>query len=253
MRPGARPDLSGNLAKGMSPPRERIALAFSGGKDSSLSLHALQNDGRFEVSGLITTVTEGYDRISMHGVRRSLLREQADSIGLPLTEVTIPPRASNEIYERAMGEAFIRLREGGVRRVAFGDLFLADVRDYRRRQLEACGLEGVFPLWGKPTAALARAFVDGGFRARIVCLDPAALDVSFAGRTFDDGFLADLPEGVDPCGENGEFHTFVFDGPIFRRPLAVSVGEVVERDGFWFCDLLPAMPEATVAGTLRRK
>ena len=233
--------------------RERIALCFSGGKDSSLSLHALRSGDRFEVSELITTVTEGYDRISMHGVRRSLLREQAASIGLPLTEITIPPRASNEIYERAMGETFIRLREDGIRRVAFGDLFLEDVRDYRRRQLEALGLECVFPLWGRPTAGLARAFVDDGFRARIVCLDPAALDVSFAGRTFDDGLLADLPEGVDPCGENGEFQTFVFDGPIFRRPLAVSVGEVVERDGFWFCDLLPGMPEATVAGTLRRK
>lgn len=234
----------------MSPPRERIALAFSGGKDSSLSLHALQNDGRFEVSGLITTVTEGYDRISMHGVRRSLLREQADSIGLPLTEVTIPPRASNEVYERAMGEAFVRFREDGIRRIAFGDLFLEDVRNYRLRQLEALGLECVFPLWGRPTAALARAFVDNGFRARIVCLDPAALDPSFAGRAFDDAFLADLPESVDPCGENGEFHTFVFDGPIFRRSLAVSVGEVVERDGFWFCDLLPTPPAGRAAATL---
>ena len=186
----------------------------------------------------------------MHGVRRSLLREQAASIGLPLTEVTIPPRASNEIYERAMGEAFTRLGDRGIRRVAFGDLFLEDVRDYRLRQLGALGLECAFPLWGRPTAALARTFVDDGFRARIVCLDPAALDPSFAGRTFDDAFLADLPEGVDPCGENGEFHTFVFDGPIFRRPLAVSVGEVVERDGFWFCDLLPAMPRAGAAGNL---
>ena len=234
----------------MSTRREPVVLCFSGGKDSSLTLHELRRDDRFEVVGLVTTVTEGYDRISMHGVRRSLLREQAASIGLPLTEVTIPPKASNEIYERAMGEAFGRFRKDGIRRVAFGDLFLEDVRDYRLRQLGALGLECVFPLWGRPTAALARAFVNDGFRARIVCLDPAALDPSFAGRPFDDDFLADLPESVDPCGENGEFHTFVFDGPIFRRPLAVSVGEVVERDGFWFCDLLPAPPAGRVAGTL---
>jgi len=233
----------------MSQPREPIALCFSGGKDSALSLNTLRAGDRFEVAELVTTVTEGYDRISMHGVRRSLLREQAASIGLPLTEVTIPPRASNEIYERAMGEAFTRLRDRGIRRVAFGDLFLEDVRDYRLRQLGALGLECVFPLWGRPTGALARRFVDDGFRARIVCLDPAALDASFVGRPFDDAFLADLPEGVDPCGENGEFHTFVFDGPIFRRPLAVSVGEVVERDGFWFCDLLPAARDGA-AGNL---
>ena len=237
----------------MSRPREPVALAFSGGKDSSLALYELLRSERFEVSELITTVTEGYDRISMHGVRRSLLCEQAASIGLPLAEVTIPPRASNRVYERAMGEAFTRLRENGVRRVAFGDIFLEDVRDYRLRQLEALGLECMFPLWGRPTDALARAFVKDGFRARIVCLNPAALDVSFAGRAFDDAFLADLPEGVDPCGENGEFHTFVFDGPIFRRRLAVSVGEVVQRDGFWFCDLLPGAPEASLAGTLREK
>ena len=234
----------------MSQPREPVVLAFSGGKDSSLSLHALRNDDRFEVAALVTTVTEGYDRISMHGVRRSLLREQAASIGLPLTEVTIPPRASNRVYERAMGEAFTKLRTSGIRHVAFGDIFLEDVRDYRLRQLGELGLEGVFPLWGRPTDRLARSFVDGGFRARIVCLDPAVLDVSFAGREFDDGLLADLPDRVDPCGENGEFHTFVFDGPIFRRPLAVSVGEVVQRDGFCFCDLLP-VAGAEAAGTLR--
>ena len=230
--------------------RERIALAFSGGKDSCLTLHTLRREQRFEVSELITTVTEGYDRISMHGVRRSLLREQAASIGLPLTEVSIPPRASNRIYERAMGEAFRCLKEAGIRRVAFGDIFLADVRKYRLRHLETLGLEAVFPLWGRPTAALARAFVEDGFQARTVCLDPAALDVSFAGRPFDDAFLADLPEGVDPCGENGEFHTFVYDGPLFRWPLGVSVGEVVRRDGFCFCDLLPAAPEGFAADTL---
>ena len=230
--------------------RERIALAFSGGKDSSQALLALRDEGRFEVSALITTVTEGYERISMHGVRRSLLREQAASIGLPLTEVTIPPRASNAIYERAMGEVWAGLRERGIRRVAFGDLFLEDVRNYRERQLGALDLECLFPLWGRPTDRLARSFVERGFRARIVCLDPAALDVSFIGRSFDSGFLADLPDGVDPCGENGEFHTFVFDGPIFRWPLAVSVGETVRRDGFWLCDLLAATAERSVAGTL---
>ena len=234
----------------MSQPREPIALCFSCGKDSSLSLYTLRAEDRFEVAALVTTVTEGYDRISMHGVRRSLLQEQAASIGLPLTEVTIPPQASNVGLRARHGRSVHPApRDRGIRRVAFGDLFLEDVRDYRLRQLEALGLECVFPLWGRPTAALARTFVDDGFRARIVCLDPAVLDASFAGRVFDDAFLADLPEGVDPCGENGEFHTFVFDGPIFGRPLAVSVGEVVERDGFWFCDLLPAAG-AGAAGNL---
>jgi uncharacterized protein (TIGR00290 family) len=234
----------------MSRSREPVVLAFSGGKDSSLALRQLRRDGRFEVVGLLTTVTGEYERISMHGVRRSLLREQTDSIGLPLTEVTIPPRASNAIYERAMGEAYSRFRDDGIRRVAFGDIFLEDLREYRIRQLAHLDLECLFPLWKRPTNQLARSFLKAGFRAFTVCIDPAALDPSFVGRRFDEAFLKDLPRAVDPCGENGEFHTFVFDGPVFRRPLAVSAGEVVERDGFWFCDLSPAASETAAAGTL---
>lgn len=218
---------------------EPIALCFSGGKDSCLALQRLCADGRFEVVELITTVTDAFDRVSMHGVRRSLLREQAESIGLPLTEVVVPPEPSNVVYEREMGKAFGRLSAGGMRRVAFGDLFLEDLREYRVRQLAEAGLECEFPIWHTPTDELARTFIGDGFRAVTVCVNPAVLPVSFAGRAFDDAFLVDLPAGVDPCGENGEFHTFVFGGPIFDRAIEVEVGEVTERDGFGFCDLLP--------------
>jgi len=215
-------------------------MCFSGGKDSALALHALQQSGTYTVEALITTVTDAYDRVSMHGVRRALVRDQAASIGIPLVEVVVPPQSSNEIYERAMGEAFDRLYEDGIRRVAFGDIFLEDLREYRERQLAASGLECLFPIWKQPTAALARSFIRDGFEAVAVCINPAVLDASFAGRAFDATFVADLPEDVDPCGENGEFHTFVWDGPILLRPIPVARGEVVERDGFVFCDLLAA-------------
>jgi len=187
----------------------------------------------------------------MHGVRRSLLREQADSIGLPLTEVVVPPEPSNVVYEREMGKAFGRLRERGIRRVGFGDLFLEDLREYRERQLSEADLLCEFPIWHTPTDELARTFIRDGFRAVTVCVNPAVLPVTFAGRAFDDAFLADLPAEVDPCGENGEFHTFVSDGPIFDRAIEVEVGEVTERDGFGFCDLLPAgdpVPAEAAAG-----
>ncbi len=212
-------------------------MCFSGGKDSALALHALQQSGAWRVETLITTVTDAYDRVSMHGVRRALVRDQAAATGIPLVEVVVPPQSSNEIYERAMGEAFDRLYEDGIRRVAFGDIFLEDLREYRERQLAASGLECLFPIWKQATAALARSFIRDGFEAIAVCINPAVLDASFAGRSFDASFVADLPEGVDPCGENGEFHTFVWDGPILSRPIPVRRGEVVERDGFVFCDL----------------
>jgi len=215
-------------------------MCFSGGKDSALALHALQQSGAYSVETLIITVTDAYDRVSMHGVRRALVRDQAAAIGIPLVEVAVPPQSSNEIYERAMGEAFDRLYEDGIRRMAFGDIFLEDLREYRERQLAASGLECLFPIWKQPTAALARSFIRDGFEAVAVCVNPAVLDASFAGRAFDASFVADLPEGVDPCGENGEFHTFVWDGPILSRPIPVERGEVVERDGFVFCDLLAA-------------
>lgn len=219
---------------------ERIAMCFSGGKDSALALHALQQAGVYRVETLVTTVTDAYDRVSMHGVRRALVRDQAAAMGIPLVEVAVPPQSSNEIYERAMGETFDRLYEDGIRRVAFGDIFLEDLREYRERQLAASGLDCLFPIWKQPTEGLARSFIRDGFEAVAVCINPAALDASFAGRPFDAPFVDDLPEGVDPCGENGEFHTFVWAGPILPRPIPVTRGEVVERDGFVFCDLLAA-------------
>ena len=217
---------------------EPIAMCFSGGKDSFLALQAIRRAGTYRVETLITTVTDAYDRVSMHGVRRSLLREQAAALGIALAEVVVPPASSNEIYERAMGREFDRLRASGVRRVAFGDIFLEDLREYRERQLAERGLEAVFPIWGRPTDELARSFIRDGFEAVTVCVSLSMLDASFAGRAFDADFLADLPASADPCGENGEFHTFVSDGPIHSRPVPVTPGELVERDGFAFRDLI---------------
>jgi uncharacterized protein (TIGR00290 family) len=217
-----------------------VALAWSGGKDSSLALAHLLADPAVEVAELLTTVTRDFDRVSMHGVRRGLVRAQAAALGLPLREVEIAAGASNAEYEAAFGVALSRLRGEGVLALAFGDLFLADVRAYRERQLAASDVAPWFPLWGSPTAALARRFIAEGYRARFVCVDPRHLDFSWAGRAYDAAAVAGLPAGVDPCGENGEFHTFVWDGPIFRCPVPFIVGERVERDGFWFCDLLPA-------------
>ena len=228
--------------------REPIVMCFSGGKDSSLALQAIKHDHQYDVVALLTTVTSEYERVSMHGVHRALLREQAASIGIPLTEVDVPPASSNDVYEREMGKAFGRLRADGIRRVAFGDIFLEDLRAYRERQLAKCGLSCLFPIWKGDTTALARAFIRDGFRAVVVCVDPRVLDPSFAGRAFDETFLADLPAGVDPCGENGEFHTCVCDGPIFNVPIPMSTGTVVKRDGFVYCDLIPQ-----AAGDLRRR
>ena len=216
---------------------EPIVLCFSGGKDSLLALRELQQQEEFEVVGLLTTMSEEYKRISMHGVRRSLLRVQARSLDLPLMEVSVPAMSSNEIYEREMGRAFRRLAAEGIRHIAFGDIFLQDLRDYRQRQLAACGLRCVFPLWQRNTAELAARFVVEGFRAVVVCVHPEQLERSFAGREFNRSFLVELPGSVDPCGENGEFHTFVYDGPNFRYPLSVQRGEIVERNGFVYCDV----------------
>ncbi len=214
-------------------------LAWSGGKDSALALRALRR-ASVDVHALLTTVTEQYERVSMHGVRRELLRRQAEAVGLPLVEVPIPPECPNEVYEERMAHALASPPLDVLDAVAFGDLFLEDVRAYREERLAAAGKRAVFPLWGADTTALAHAFVSDGFRARVVCLDPKRLDRTCAGRAYDSAFLADLPAGVDPCGENGEFHTFVHSGPLFDRPVACTAGEVVERDGFVFSDLLPA-------------
>jgi uncharacterized protein (TIGR00290 family) len=216
-----------------------LALSWSGGKDSALTLWTLRRQG-MAPEALITTVTEDYDRISMHGVRRELLARQAEALDVPLVEVAIPTACVNEVYEARMAQAFASATLVGVAVVAFGDLFLEDVRAYREERLAAGGKAGLFPLWGRDTAELAREFVAAGFEAIVVCLDPAALDPCLAGRPYDGRLLDELPASVDPCGENGEFHTFVHAGPIFAGPVACQIGETVERDGFVFCDLLPA-------------
>jgi uncharacterized protein (TIGR00290 family) len=215
-----------------------FALSWSGGKDSALALWMLRR-AQLEPEALITTVTEGYERISMHGVRRELLAQQAEALGIPLVEVMIPPGCVNDVYEARMAEAFAAAPLFGVEAVAFGDLFLEDVRAYREERLAAGGRRGLFPLWGRDTTALAREFLEAGFEATLVCVDPRALDPAFAGRAYDELLLAELPPGVDPCGENGEFHTFVQAGPIFAQPIACEPGEIRERDGFVFCDLMP--------------
>jgi uncharacterized protein (TIGR00290 family) len=209
-----------------------------------MALHTLLQQGEFRVAALLTTVTEGYERISMHGVRRELLERQAQSIGLPLHEVRIPPQCVNPIYEARMEEALRMYLEEGVRKVAFGDIFLEDLRAYREKNLARIGMTAIFPIWKCNTRELIRAFHAHQFRAVAVCVDSKVLDPSFAGRELDESFFRDLPPHADPCGENGEFHTFVFDGPIFQSPIPIRIGEIVNRDGFIFCDLLPEMEEA---------
>ncbi len=222
---------------------EPILFCWSGGKDSAVALHTLLQQNDLRVTALQTTVTEGYERISMHGVRRELLVQQAESIGLPLHEVRIPPQCVNPIYEARMEEALHFHYEQGVRKVAFGDIFLEDLRAYREKNLARIGMTALFPIWKQDTRELVRRFHSQRFRAIAVCIDSKALDSSFAGRELDESFFRDLPPNADPCGENGEFHTFVFDGPIFRWPILARTGEIVHRDGFVFCDLLPKMEE----------
>jgi uncharacterized protein (TIGR00290 family) len=221
-------------------PASPVALAWSGGKDSSLALAALRADPAVEVVALVTTVTRDFDRISMHGVRRSVLHAQVEALGLPLIEATIPGAASNASYEESLKAALEDLRRQNpeLRHLAFGDLFLADVRAYRETVLPPLGWTPLFPLWGRDTAVLAREFVDAGYRAILTCVDTSQLGAEFAGRDFDAALLADLPPSVDPCGERGEFHTCVYAGPIFRRPLAVQAGARVRRDDrFEYCDV----------------
>jgi uncharacterized protein (TIGR00290 family) len=218
---------------------DSVLFSWSGGKDSCLALYELQKSPGVRVEALITTVTRDFDRISMHGVRRVLLERQAESLGLPLHQVLIGKGATNEEYEARTGDALAAYREKGIRTVVFGDLFLEDIRAYRERLLAKHDMTGLYPLWGKDTHRLIRSFIAQGFKTAVVCVDPVKLAPSFAGRVIDEKFLADLPPHVDPCGENGEFHTFVFDGPNFKTPVKFGFGEVVCRDGFWFADLLP--------------
>jgi uncharacterized protein (TIGR00290 family) len=223
---------------------EPILFCWSGGKDSAMALFTLLQRKDICVTALLTTVTEGYERISMHGVRRELLLQQAESIGVPLHEVRIPPQCVNPIYETRMEEALLMHFEQGVRKVAFGDIFLEDLRAYREKNLARMGMTALFPIWKRDTRELIRFFHAQRFRAIAACVDPKVLDPSFAGRELDESFFRDLPPTADPCGENGEFHTFDFDGPIFHTSIPVRTGEVVNRDGFVFCDLLPEMEEA---------
>ncbi|MGA8302322.1 MAG: ATP-binding protein [Thermoplasmata archaeon] len=219
------------------PDRLRAVVSWSSGKDSAFALHEVLRAGELEVVGLLTTITDAYRRVSMHGVREAVLDAQARATGLPLYKVSIPSPCPNEVYERAMGSVVGRLEAEGVRRIVFGDLFLEDIRSYREEKLRGTGIDPVFPLWGRRTDELAREMIDRGLRATIVALDPRKLSRAFAGRSFDRELLADLPAEVDPCGERGEFHTCVTAGPMFDRPIPVEPGEVVERDGFVFADL----------------
>lgn len=222
----------------MKDARPKAWLAWSSGKDSAWALHAVRERGDLNIVALLTTVNRTHHRVAMHAVRESLLELQAENAALPLITVPIPSPCTNEVYERAMTEAMSRAKADGVTHVVFGDLFLEDVRRYREENLAKCGMTPVFPLWGIPTRRLAEEMIAGGLRARLTCIDPRKLDKSFAGREWDAAMLAMLPPSVDPCGEYGEFHTFACAGPMFRDPIAVQGGEIVERDGFVFADLI---------------
>lgn len=227
---------------------KRILVSWSSGKDSAWMVHALREAREWEIGAILTTVNEQAGRVAMHAVRVELLRAQADALGVPVWIVPIPYPCPNEIYEARMREAVARARREGFEGVAFGDLFLEDVRRYREERLNGSGLEPVFPLWQRPTSELARQMVAAGLRAKVTCVDPRVLDRSFVGRDFDEAFLAALPPDVDPCGERGEFHTFAYAGPMFARALGIEVGEIVERDGFVFADLTtPRIPPSQAA------
>ena len=236
---------SGTITKGapgsdgqLMQQRPKALISWSSGKDSAFALHEIRRAGEFEVVGALTTVTETFERVSIHGVRQAILRAQLDAAGLPPRIVPIPYPCPNAIYEARMGEAVAKAAEEGITHIIFGDLFLADIRAYREQKLAGTGVTPLFPLWERPTAPLAQAMISSGMEAYIATVDLKKLPVEFAGRRFDQQLLADLPEGVDPCGENGEFHTCVVAGPIFSRRLPVATGERVERDGYGYCDLV---------------
>ena len=221
-------------------PKEPILLSWSGGKDSALALHAIQASNRYEVVALLTVCTEGFRRIQTHGVRCSLLKEQAASLRLPLRKIFVPRECSNDEYETQVKRALLEYKEKDVSNVVFGDLFLEEISRYREQMLAALGMTALYPLWGKETTKLAQQFIDAGFKAALVCVNSKLLDKRFAGRMFDQKLLAELPSFVDPCGENGEFHTFVFDGPCFSSPISIRTGSVLQKDSFYYAELLPA-------------
>ncbi len=227
---------------------DRVLLSWSSGKDSAWTLHRLRQDPNVEVVGLLTTVNTTHGRVAMHSTRLAIAEAQARAVGLPLRVIPLPWPCSNEVYERAMREAIEDGLNSGATHVAFGDLFLEDIRAYRIKQLEGSGLQPLFPIWHEPTGPLARYMIDAGVEAVLTCVDPNKLPPSFAGRNFDHALLDELPEGVDPCGENGEFHTCVCAGPMFRGRLHATVGEVVQRDGFCFADLILVTPRPQRAG-----
>ena len=218
---------------------EKVILAWSGGKDSAMSLYEIQSSGKYEIVSLLTTINQDYDRVSMHGVRRTLVEQQALSLGLPMEKVLVPKSCSNEEYEARMGEVLTRFKQDGITQVVFGDIFLEWVKEYREANLSKLGMKGIFPIWGRDTAELTRSFITLGFQAVITCVDTKVLAQRFLGRMLDGQFLAELPSSIDPGGENGEFHSFVFAGPVFKDRIAYTLGETVQRDSFYFCDLLP--------------
>ncbi|HEX8546077.1 MAG TPA: diphthine--ammonia ligase [Cytophagaceae bacterium] len=242
--------------------KPKAIFNWSGGKDSSLCLHALKENNEYDITALLTSVNESYQRVSMHGVRVELLERQAQSIGLPLKKLMLPEMPSMTVYDELLHQTWKEMKDQGIEYSIFGDIFLEDLREYREKQLEKVQIKGVFPLWNKPTSYLIDRFIDLGFKAVLVCVNEKYLDKSFAGRNLDKDFLKDLPKNVDPCGENGEYHSFVYDGPIFQKPIPFTIGEVVYRNyqapkesdkqddtcfsrsptnhdtGFWFCDLL---------------
>jgi uncharacterized protein (TIGR00290 family) len=219
---------------------KKIWLSWSSGKDSAFALHVLRQQKEYEVVGLLTTVTSEFDRVAMHAVRTDLLQRQAQALNLPLIKIEIPSPCTNEEYEQRMRAAITRAQQEGITGIAFGDLFLTDIRAYREKMLEGTGLTPIFPLWLRPTGALAREMFAQGIKAVLTCIDPRKLKPEFCGRFFDESLLHDFPEGIDPCGENGEFHSFVFESPDFTNPIPIEVGQTIERDGFVFTDVLPA-------------
>lgn len=219
---------------------KRTLMSWSSGKDSAWALHTLRQKPEIDLAGLFCTVNQAFDRVAMHGVRVELLQRQAESMGLPLEIIEIPYPCSNTDYEAIMGQFVERAKRDGVEKFAFGDLYLEDVRNYRIDKLKGTGIEPIFPIWGIPTDALSRDMISSGLRTVITCINPEQIPAEFVGREFDQAFLDALPEHVDPCGENGEFHSFVFDGPMFQQAIEITVGDIVHRDKFVFADVLPA-------------
>ncbi len=238
-----RPEINSSSHRRVSPDASGVipvVVSWSGGKDSMLALHRVLSDSAYRVDSLLTTITDGFDRISMHGVRTDLLRAQAASLGVRLAVARIPQKATNDEYEEAMIAALAEFSAKGVKHVVCGDLFLSDIREYREKLFARVGMQGLYPLWLEDTRALADEFISAGYRAALCCVDPRVIPARLSGRDYDDALLADLPESCDPCGENGEFHSFVYDGPLFTRPVEMTKGEQVTREGFCFTDLVPA-------------